>query len=84
MHAVFDLSFLMQCFLQVWQGLWTALFTILLAVFDLSFLMKYISRFTEEIFSGLITVIFILEAVLNILKVVASAPDITLLYHGCN
>jgi len=56
----------------------------LLAVFDLSFLMKYISRFTEEIFSGLITVIFILEAILNILKVIASAPDIVLLYHGCN
>lgn len=32
---------------RVWQGLWTALFTVLLAGFDLCFLMKYVTRFTE-------------------------------------
>lgn len=53
---------------RAWLGLWTAFFHILLAVFDLCFLMQYISRFTEELFSGMITVIYILEAILNILK----------------
>ena len=53
---------------RVWQGLWTALFTVLLSLFDLCALMKYVTRFTEEIFSALISVIFIYEALLNVGK----------------
>ena len=58
-----DLEFLPA---RVWQGFWTALFTILLALFDLSALMNHVTRFTEEIFSALISLIFIIEAFLNI------------------
>jgi len=54
---------------RFWQGLWTALFTVLLAGFDLCFLMKYVTRFTEEIFAAFITMTFILGAFLNTLKV---------------
>jgi len=53
---------------RVWQGLWTAFFTVVLSLFDLCALMKYVSRFTEEIFSALISVIFIFEAILNVAK----------------
>ena len=51
---------------RVWQGLWTALFTVLLAVFDCSALMHHVTRFTEEIFSALISLIFIIEAFLSV------------------
>jgi hypothetical protein len=51
---------------RVWQGLWTALFTILLSVFDCSALMKHVTRFTEEIFSMFISLIFIIEACINV------------------
>jgi len=51
---------------RVWQGLWCALFTVLIAVFDMCALMKYVTRFTEEIFSALISIIFIFEACLNV------------------
>jgi len=60
-----DLEFLPA---RIWQGLWTALFTVLLAVFDMCALMKYVTRFTEEIFAALISVIFIFEAILNVAK----------------
>lgn len=60
-----DLEFLPA---RVWQGLWTALFTILMSVFDLCALMKYVTRFTEEIFAALISIIFIFEAILNVAK----------------
>lgn len=46
-----------------WVGLWTALFTVLLAVTNASNLMKYFTRFTDEIFSALMSLIFIYEAV---------------------
>ena len=54
---------------RLWQGLWTSLFTVLLAGFDLCYLMKYVTRFTEEIFASFITMTFILGAFLNVLKV---------------
>eukprot|EP00217_Crustomastix_stigmatica_P005644 CAMPEP_0183791820 /NCGR_PEP_ID=MMETSP0803_2-20130417/2119_1 /TAXON_ID=195967 /ORGANISM="Crustomastix stigmata, Strain CCMP3273" /LENGTH=557 /DNA_ID=CAMNT_0026036153 /DNA_START=149 /DNA_END=1822 /DNA_ORIENTATION=+ len=60
-----DLEFLPA---RVWQGLWTAIFTILLSVFDCSALMKHVTRFTEEIFSALISIIFISEALINVVK----------------
>ena len=53
---------------RVWEGLWTALFTTLLAVFDMSALMKSVTRFTEEIFSALISIIFIVGALENIIR----------------
>ena len=46
-----------------WVGLWTALFTILLAVTNASNLMKYFTRFTDEIFSALMSLIFIYKAI---------------------
>ena len=64
MCVALDLEFLPA---RVWQGLWTALFTTLLAVFDLSALMKSVTRFTEEIFSALISIIFIMGALENII-----------------
>ena len=62
---------------RVWQGLWTALFTIILSLFDLCALMKSITRFTEDIFSALISVIFIFEAFLNIGKLYFEDDTIT-------
>jgi len=46
-----------------WVGLWTGLFTVLLAVTNASNLMRYFTRFTDEIFSALMSLIFIYEAV---------------------
>lgn len=46
-----------------WVGLWTGLFTTLLAVSNASNLMRYFTRFTDEIFSALMSLIFIYEAV---------------------
>ncbi|MEM8864889.1 MAG: PTS sugar transporter subunit IIA [Planctomycetota bacterium] len=45
-----------------WVGLWSALFTVLLAVTDASRWIRYFTRFTDEIFSALISIIFIYEA----------------------
>ena len=59
-----DLNFGDQ-FLSVyaWVGLWTGIFTTLLAVTNASNLMRYFTRFTDEIFSALMSLIFIYEAV---------------------
>ncbi len=46
-----------------WVGLWTGLFTVLLAVTNASNWMRYFTRFTDEIFSALMSLIFIYEAV---------------------
>ena len=46
-----------------WVGIWTGVFTILLAVTNASNLMRYFTRFTDEIFSALMSLIFIYEAV---------------------
>ena len=46
-----------------WVGLWTALFTVLLAVSNASNLMRYFTRFTDEIFSALMSLIFIYKAI---------------------
>ncbi|MCH2131242.1 MAG: PTS sugar transporter subunit IIA [Pirellulaceae bacterium] len=59
-----DLGFSEQ-FLSVygWVGLWTGLFTVLLAITNASNLMRYFTRFTDEIFSALMSLIFIYEAI---------------------
>lgn len=46
-----------------WVGLWTALFTCVLAISNASNGMRYFTRFTDEIFSALMSLIFIYEAV---------------------
>ncbi len=46
-----------------WVGLWTSLFTLLLAFTNASNLMKYFTRFTDEIFSALMSLIFIYKAI---------------------
>lgn len=45
-----------------WVGLWTALFTGVLAVTNASNLMRFFTRFTDEIFSALMSLIFIYTA----------------------
>jgi mannitol/fructose-specific phosphotransferase system IIA component (Ntr-type) len=52
-----------------WVGLWTALFTLILALTDASCLMRYFTRFTDEIFAALISIIFIYESVNAIVHV---------------
>ena len=46
-----------------WVGLWTALFTTLLAVSGASNFMRHFTRFTDEIFSALMSLIFIYKAI---------------------
>lgn len=58
-----------------WVGLWTALFTIILAVTDSSCLIRYFTRFTDEIFAALISIIFIVEALKSIVGYVQKAGD---------
>lgn len=65
MCAALDLEFL-PCYF--WVGVWTALFTTLMAVTDTCCLMSHVTKFTEEIFSGLISLIFIVEAIKPIVK----------------
>ena len=50
-----------------WVGIWTGLFTLILALTDASFLMRYFTRFTDEVFAALISLIFIYEALKAIL-----------------
>lgn len=45
-----------------WVGLWTGLFTLILAALDTSALMRFFTRFTDESFSALISLIFIYGA----------------------
>merc|ERR1719261_654207 len=51
---------------RVWLGLWTALFTTLLALTDACAVMSQYTRFTEEIFAALISIIFIFEALIKV------------------
>lgn len=46
-----------------WVGIWTSVFTVILALTNASNLMKYFTRFTDEIFSVLMSLIFIYKAV---------------------
>lgn len=46
-----------------WVGIWTGLFTLILAITNASNLMRYFTRFTDEIFSALMSLIFIYKAV---------------------
>mmetsp|Transcript_46170 Transcript_46170/g.103556 ORF Transcript_46170/g.103556 Transcript_46170/m.103556 type:complete len:583 (-) Transcript_46170:134-1882(-) len=48
---------------RVWQGLWCALFTVLLAITDSSALMSHFTRFVQDIFAGLISKIYLVSAV---------------------
>lgn len=68
-----DLEFLPA---RVWQGLWCALFTILLAVFDGSAVCAYITRFTEDVFSALISFTYILAALTNIFNAFEGASEV--------
>lgn len=61
----------LECY--VWVGLWTGLFTFLLAATDASCLVRYFTRFTDEIFAVLISIIFIVEALKSILRYVQEA-----------
>lgn len=56
-----------------WVGLWTGVFTILLALTDASCLLRWFTRFTDEIFAALITIIFIVEAAAALMRYVKSA-----------
>jgi hypothetical protein len=51
---------------RVWEGLWCALFTIILALTDGCAICCYVTQFTEDIFSAFISLIFIIEAFINI------------------
>ncbi len=58
-----DLEFLPA---RVWQGLWCALFSIILALCDGCAVCAYVTQFTEDIFSALISGIYILSAFISI------------------
>jgi len=51
---------------RVWEGLWCALFTVILALTDGCAICCYVTQFTEDVFSAFISLIFIIEAFLNI------------------
>merc|ERR1712190_292576 len=51
---------------RVWEGLWCALFTVILALCDGSAICCYVTQFTEDVFSAFISLIFIIEAFINI------------------
>jgi len=53
---------------RVWQGLWCALFTVLLAMTDSCALMSHFTRFVEDIFAALISLIFLQSAITNLIK----------------
>jgi len=56
-----------------WVGLWTAVFTVVLAVTDASCLIRHFTRFTDEIFAALISMIFIVEAASKIIRYINEA-----------
>lgn len=60
--------------LRLWVGTWTGLILYIMVAFDLSALVRFITRFTEESFAALISLIFIVEALLKLLKVAKSDP----------
>lgn len=64
-------------FLQAyaWVGLWSGLFTVLLAITDASCLIRFFTRFTDEIFAALISMIFIFEAISNLVAVFRGVPE---------
>jgi hypothetical protein len=51
---------------RVWEGLWCALFTVILALTDGSAICCYVTQFTEDVFSAFISLIFIIVAFINI------------------
>lgn len=55
-----------------WVGVWSALFTLILALTNASNLMRYFTRFTDEIFAALISVIFIHSAVKALAAIVVN------------
>ncbi len=68
---------LQEHFLRVfaWIGIWSALFTILVAVTDTVALIRYLTRFTDEIFAALIAIIYTVEAVSQIVAYVSEARE---------
>jgi len=59
-----------------WQGMWTALFTILCAITDSCCLMQYITRFTEEIFSAIVSILEVAAALTAIINIFLSDKSI--------
>jgi len=55
-----------------WQGMWTALFTVICAITDSCALMKYVTRFSEEIFSATVSVLEIAAALTAIINIFLS------------
>jgi len=60
-----DLEFLPA---RAWQGLWCALFTIILAMTDCCAAMSHFTRFVEDIFALLISIIFIVGAFRSLIE----------------
>ena len=60
--------------MRLWIGIWTGVFLIIMVAFDLSALVRYITRFTEESFAALISLIFIVEAVVKLIRISVDYP----------
>ncbi|BFZ15360.1 hypothetical protein BsWGS_18399 [Bradybaena similaris] len=66
-----DLNYLEM---RLWIGIWTGGILFIMVAFDLSALVRYITRFTEESFAALISLIFIVEAIVKLIKIASDAP----------
>lgn len=64
MCQAYEIEFMVA---RVWEGLWCALITIIIALTDGCAICCYVTQFTEDIFSALISLIFIIEAAKNII-----------------
>eukprot|EP00927_Polykrikos_kofoidii_P004628 TRINITY_DN1182_c0_g1_i7.p1 TRINITY_DN1182_c0_g1~~TRINITY_DN1182_c0_g1_i7.p1 ORF type:complete len:584 (-),score=81.76 TRINITY_DN1182_c0_g1_i7:483-2234(-) len=60
---------------RLWEGLWCALITIIIALTDGCAICCYVTQFTEDIFSALISLIFIIEAAKNIIRTFTNKPE---------
>ncbi|XP_076459053.1 electroneutral sodium bicarbonate exchanger 1-like isoform X2 [Babylonia areolata] len=60
--------------MRLWIGIWTGALLIVMVAFDLSALVRYITRFTEESFAALISLIFIVEAIVKLIRISSDYP----------
>ncbi|KAL8587703.1 hypothetical protein ACOMHN_020921 [Nucella lapillus] len=60
--------------MRLWIGFWTGALLIIMVAFDLSALVRYITRFTEESFAALISLIFIVEAIVKLIRISTEYP----------
>ena len=76
MHAIFILrgNGLDYLEMRLWIGVWTGAVLIVMVAFDLSALVRYITRFTEESFAALISLIFIVEAIVKLIRISSEYP----------